>query len=250
VEDACLAGVEELLLEGNPKLLSGAIVGVIGLLEVDGDGVVQPWQDHAVHLTSMGLVEGRSVRGDVVIEDVALERQQHEVAPTWVLDGCDVEDNIHQGSDVLDADNVSVEIADGGSLKHASYGGCWAWCCRWCWCYSGSKMRWRWWSDSKDVDELELEGGLLGLGLGGGNAHLKGCEGSDEVSRSGGGSRGGGSLLLLWHSLDSGSMLTGGSGRDLDHGDGRSQVGQSDGVSVDGWLSHHDEGDLGRSGSK
>jgi hypothetical protein len=58
-------------------------------------------------------------------------------------------------------------------------------------------MRWRWGSDSKDVDELELEGGLLGLGLGGGNAHLKGCEGSDEVSQSGGGSRGGGSLLLL-----------------------------------------------------
>jgi hypothetical protein len=92
----------------------------------------------------MGLVEGRSVRGDVVVEDVALERQQHEVAPTWVMGGCDVEDNIHQGSDVLDADNVSVEIADGGSLEHASYGGRWAWCCRWCWCYSGSKMRWRW----------------------------------------------------------------------------------------------------------
>jgi hypothetical protein len=62
----------------------------------------------------VGVVEGRSVGGDVVVEGVALERQQHEVTPTWVLGGLYAEDDGHQGPDVLDADR--------GSLKRASCG--------------------------------------------------------------------------------------------------------------------------------
>jgi hypothetical protein len=85
-----------------------------------------------------------------------------------------------------------VEVADRGSLKRASYEGRVSWCCRWRYCSSGSRAMWRY-SDSEDVSELELEGGrdsscLLGLDLGGGDAHLKGCECCNEVGRSGGGS--------------------------------------------------------------
>jgi hypothetical protein len=109
-------------------------------------------------------------------------------------------------------------------------------------------------SDSEDGNELELEGGhgsshLLGLGPGGGDVRLKGCEGSGEVDRSSGSARGGGghgchgSLLLLRRSLDDVSMLTGGGGRGLDGGEGYGQVGRSDakggrcdgdGVEIDG----------------
>jgi hypothetical protein len=96
VEGVRLAVVEELLLEGNPKLLSGAVAAVIagtsGLREVDADGAKQPRQDHAIHPAPVGVVEGRSVGGDVVVEGVALERQQHEVAPARVLGGRDAED--------------------------------------------------------------------------------------------------------------------------------------------------------------
>jgi hypothetical protein len=70
VEGACLAVAEELLLEGNPKLLSGAVAGASGLLEVDGDGAEQPRHDHNVHPVPVGVVEGRSVGGDVVVEGV------------------------------------------------------------------------------------------------------------------------------------------------------------------------------------
>jgi hypothetical protein len=42
VEGTCLTVAEELPLEDNPKLLSGAVTGASGLLEVDGDGAEQP----------------------------------------------------------------------------------------------------------------------------------------------------------------------------------------------------------------
>jgi hypothetical protein len=64
----------------------------------------------------------------VVVKGVALERQQHEVTPLWVLGGRDVEDDGHQGLDVPDADSLSVEVANGGSLEHASCGGHLPWC--------------------------------------------------------------------------------------------------------------------------
>jgi hypothetical protein len=65
VEGVCLAVAEELLLKGNPKLLSGAlataVAGTSGLLEVDGDGVEQPRQDHVVHPTPVAVVKGGSI---------------------------------------------------------------------------------------------------------------------------------------------------------------------------------------------
>jgi hypothetical protein len=99
VEGTYLAVAEELLIKGNPKLLSGAVTAALvsagGLLEVDGDGAEQPQQDHTVHPVPVRVVEGRSVGGDMVVEGVALEGQQHEVTPSRVLGGRDAEDNRH-----------------------------------------------------------------------------------------------------------------------------------------------------------
>jgi hypothetical protein len=99
VEGVHLRVAEELLLKGNPKLLSGTIVaavaGTSGLMEVGGDGAEQPRQHHAVRPTPVGFVEGRSVRGDMVIKGVALERRQHKVTPMRVLGGRDSEDDGH-----------------------------------------------------------------------------------------------------------------------------------------------------------
>jgi hypothetical protein len=99
VEGARLAVAEELLLEGNPKLVSGAVAATVadtgGLLEVNGDGTEQPRQDHIVHLAPVGVIEGRSVGEDVVIKGVVLVYQQHEVTPSRVLGGCDTEDDGH-----------------------------------------------------------------------------------------------------------------------------------------------------------
>jgi hypothetical protein len=131
------------------------------------------------------VIEGRSARGDVVIEGIALERQQHEVKPTWVLGGHDAEDDGHQGTDVLCADSLNMVVADKRSLECANYRGRLPWFHRWRWHCRGSKTRWRC-SNSEDVYDLELDGSrssscLLSLGLSGGNAHLQGCESSGEV---------------------------------------------------------------------
>jgi hypothetical protein len=170
----------------------------------------------------VGVVEGRGVEGDMVVEGVALEYQQHKATPTGVLGGRDAEDDRLQRLNTLDVSNLSMEVADGGSLECVNCGGRLPWSHR-CRCTRTS-------SDAKDVGELELEGGcnssrLLGLDLGDSDAHLEGCEGSGEVDRSAGGSRGGsdrvyhGSLLLLRHSLNGGSALTRGGDHGLDGGD-------------------------------
>jgi hypothetical protein len=172
-----------------------------------------------------------------------------------------------------------VEVADGGSLERGGYGAAnpgattdagGAARCR---C---SRTRWRWCNDVEDVSELELKGGcysshllglslggsnnaedvgelelkggccsshLLGLSLGGSNTHLEGCEGSGEVNRIGGISRGGSghdSLLLLQHSLRSHGVLMRCSSDGLDDGNSHDQVSwsnargsRSDGDSVE-----------------
>jgi hypothetical protein len=50
VECPSLPVPEELLLEGEPSLVSGALLVVNDVLELDGDGVVEPREDHTVHL--------------------------------------------------------------------------------------------------------------------------------------------------------------------------------------------------------
>jgi hypothetical protein len=95
VEGTSLTVAKELLLDDNPKLLSSVVTVISGLLEVDDDGAEQPRYDHTVHPALVGVVEGRSVGGDVIVDGVALECQQHEVTPMRVLHGLDAEDDGH-----------------------------------------------------------------------------------------------------------------------------------------------------------
>jgi hypothetical protein len=99
-------------------------MGADGVLEVDGEGAEEPRQDYVVNPALVGVIEGRSIEGDMVIEGVALEHQQHEVTPTRVLGECGVEDDGHPRLDVLDANNLSVDISDGGNLEHVGCRAC------------------------------------------------------------------------------------------------------------------------------
>jgi hypothetical protein len=63
---------EELLLEGELSLASSALVAD-NVLELDGDGVVEPREDHVIH-----LVPRWRQRGDDVVEDMVGEGEPPE----------------------------------------------------------------------------------------------------------------------------------------------------------------------------
>jgi hypothetical protein len=65
-----LTVVEELPLDGKPDLSIGVITN--NVLEVDGDGVEEPRKDDVVYLSPTGNGRGNGVKGDVVVEGVAL----------------------------------------------------------------------------------------------------------------------------------------------------------------------------------
>jgi len=53
----------------------------------------------------------------VVVEGVAFQGEEHKVAPPVVVGGEGLEDDRHQGADVLDGGSLGVEVGDGGSLE-------------------------------------------------------------------------------------------------------------------------------------
>jgi hypothetical protein len=120
----------------------------------------------------------------VVTQEHCVARSRPASVGTTSSVSISVEDDRHQGPNVLDAGSLSVEVADGGSLERADCGGRLPWSHRRCWwCHQcwRSRMRWKWCSDIKDVGELELEGSRS-------SSCPLGLEGSSEVDQSGGGS--------------------------------------------------------------
>jgi hypothetical protein len=73
VERPSLPIPDELLLKGDPSLASGALLVANDVIELDGDGVVEPREDHTIH-----LVLGWGQRGDGIIEDVVNEGEPPE----------------------------------------------------------------------------------------------------------------------------------------------------------------------------
>jgi hypothetical protein len=92
---------EELFLESEPRLTARVRLVADDVLELDGDGVVEPREHHGVH---QGLGRGR--RGDDVIEDVVSESiapkgEEDLSPPTRVVGGCRAQDDGREGPDVV-----------------------------------------------------------------------------------------------------------------------------------------------------
>jgi hypothetical protein len=69
------------------------------------------------HSLSAGKSGGIDIVGDMVVESVALQRQQDDVAPTGVVFGGDVEDDKDHGPDVLDTSSLGMDAGDGEGLE-------------------------------------------------------------------------------------------------------------------------------------
>ncbi|XP_062229134.1 uncharacterized protein LOC133926962 [Phragmites australis] len=107
---------EKLGLDGEPgDTGSGTALGD-GVGEIVGDGAEEPGVDDSIHAH---LVQGGG--RDVVGEDVALQGElpdgeEERLAPPGVEGGGDVEEQRHEGADVLHGDGLSVQVQESRGL--------------------------------------------------------------------------------------------------------------------------------------
>jgi hypothetical protein len=103
---------EELFLEGEPRLMARVRLVADDVLELDGDSSVEPGEHHGVHQGP-----GRGRRGDDVVKDVVIEgvapKVEEDLAPAArVVRGRRVQNDGHEGLDVVKSDGLRVEGGD------------------------------------------------------------------------------------------------------------------------------------------
>jgi hypothetical protein len=99
-----------------PRLASGALVLTDNVLELDGESVREPREDHVVHLKPRW-----GQRGDGVGEDEPPEREKHLNTPA-VVRGRQVQHDEHEGPGVVNTDDLNVESGDGVGVKSEGVG--------------------------------------------------------------------------------------------------------------------------------
>ena len=105
----------ELGLESDPGLTSRAPGLANDVLQLHGERPEDPGQDEAVH-PEPGQRHGRAVGEDVVVEGVVLEGEKEKVPPASVGGEGGVQEDRHQGPDVLNAGGLGKEVGDDGGL--------------------------------------------------------------------------------------------------------------------------------------
>jgi hypothetical protein len=95
------------------------------VLELDGDGVVEPREHHGVHQGP-----GRGRRGDDVIENVAPQGEEDLPSPAKVVRGRGVQHDGYEGLDVVETGDLGVESGDVIGVESRGVGSLWGG--RWC----------------------------------------------------------------------------------------------------------------------
>jgi hypothetical protein len=101
VQGASVPVPEELLFKGEPRLTARVRLVADDVLELDGDGSVEPGEDHGVHQGPGWGRRGGDVVEDVVIEGVAPQGEEDLPPPARVVGGHRVQNDGHEGPDVL-----------------------------------------------------------------------------------------------------------------------------------------------------
>jgi hypothetical protein len=103
---------EELFLESEPRLAVRVRLVADDVLELDGDGVVEPRELHGVH---QGLGQGRrggDVVENVVVENIAPHGEEDLPSPARVVGGRRVQHDGYQGPNVVEIGSLGVESGD------------------------------------------------------------------------------------------------------------------------------------------
>jgi hypothetical protein len=101
VQGASVLVREELFLEGKPRLMARVRLVMDDVLELDGDGSVEPGEEHGVHQGPGQGWRGGNVVEDMVIEGVASQGDEDLPSPARVVGGRRVQNDGHEGPDVV-----------------------------------------------------------------------------------------------------------------------------------------------------
>jgi hypothetical protein len=103
---------EELVLESEPRLARGVRLVADDVLELNGDGVVEPREDNAVHEAPGARRRSVVVDEDVIVEDEPPQREKDLSSPTGVVGRRRIQHHGHEGPDVVQSSGLSVESSD------------------------------------------------------------------------------------------------------------------------------------------
>jgi hypothetical protein len=122
--------LEELFLEGNPRLTDRVCLVTDDFLELDSDSSMEPGEHHGVHQGPGWGRRGGEVVKDVVVEGLALQGEEDLPAPARVVRGRQVHNNGHKGPDVVKSDGLRlvgrgvVGVKSSGKMGLGSRRGC------------------------------------------------------------------------------------------------------------------------------
>jgi hypothetical protein len=103
---------EELILESEPRLARSVRLIADDVLELNGDGVVEPREDNVVHEAPGARRRSVVVDEDVVVEDEPPQREKDLSSPTGVVGRRQIQHHGHESPDVVQTCGLGVESSD------------------------------------------------------------------------------------------------------------------------------------------
>jgi hypothetical protein len=103
---------EELILESELRLARSVRLVADDVLELNGDGAVEPREDNAVHEAPGARRRSFVVDEDVVVEDEPPQREKDLSSPTGVVGRRRIQHHGHESPDVVQTCGLSVESSD------------------------------------------------------------------------------------------------------------------------------------------
>jgi hypothetical protein len=115
---------EELVLESEPRLASSVRLIADDVLQLNGDGAVEPREDNAVHEAPGARRWSVVVDEDVIVEDEPPQREDLS-SPAGVVGRRRIQHHGHEGPDVVQTSGLSVESNDEVGVEVGGVGVLW-----------------------------------------------------------------------------------------------------------------------------
>jgi hypothetical protein len=116
MEGAGVLIAEKLVLKGKPGGAGSGATLHDHLNKFRGDGTGDPRLENAIHVCPVWDGRRGSIVEDVAVQGVHVDDEENLIAPTRVVVGGKVEDDVDETPDVLYNDDLGMKVDDGSSL--------------------------------------------------------------------------------------------------------------------------------------